>query len=188
MWALAPRGAASALAFVVALLVPADLRRADEATPIFEGDPDLTRYTKEFALELTPSLTEAGPAVGAGLAISSFYTRWLASFAGATYSPSWAGPRERWDARGGGRLVYPEPLFGKVFGYVLGGGGLLFTRADEPQTFHRSLTAVVGAGLFANLGERARFRVELREHLKLYGRSDTSHTATLGVSFVFLAR
>lgn len=186
-----PRAATSrAIVFGAALLVCAGNARAEEEIqPVFDGHTDLARYTKEFGVEVTPSLTEDGPAVGAGLTVSSFYARWLASFAGATFSPRWAGPRERWEARGGARLIYPTPLFAGVFGYLVGGGGLLFTAVDGlSDTYHRSLTGIVGLGVFANVSSRVRLRLEFREHLKLYGRSDTSHTETLGVSLVFLAR
>lgn len=183
------RSGRRALAIAIALLAVAPDTHADEPEPVFPGHPDLTRYTKEFALEATGSLTEDGPALGGGATVSALYTPWLASFAGATFSPDWTAPRERWEARGGGRLIYPEPLFANVFGYVLGGGGLLFTAASgQEATFRRSLTGIAGLGLFMNLSTRLRLRLEVREHVKLYGRSDTSHTETVGLSLIFLAR
>lgn len=169
-------------------LLAARPARADDA-PVFDGPPAITRYTKELALELTGGVGGAGPAAGIGSSVSAFYARWLAGFAGATYSPAFAAPRERWEARAGSRLVYPEPLFGNVFGFVVAGGGLLFTSANEAEgTYARALVGVAGVGLFTNLGERVRLRFELREHLRLFGTSDTIHNEVAGLSLCILSR
>jgi hypothetical protein len=178
----------SRVAAMAALLAWSGLAQADDP-PVFAGHPDVSRYTKEIAAEVTGSLGGAGASAGAGLTVAAFYARWLAGFAGATYTPGPTGPRERWEARAGWRLVLPEPLFGRVFGFVLGGAGLLFTAANgDESTFHRALTGIVGLGLFTNLGDHVRVRLELREHLRIFGTSDTLHNTTLGLSFIVLSR
>src|SRR5690606_20731831 len=160
-----------------------------EPVLVFDVHPDVARFTKELNAEVTGSAGGAGPSAGAGLNVASFYARWLAGFAGAPYTPDFAGPRQRWEARGGARFALPPPPLGRVFGFALLGGGLLFVKAnDEASTFHRALTGIAGVGLFTNVGEHVRVRLELREHLRLVGTSDTFHNTTLGFSVAFLSR
>ena len=179
---------ALAAIFTVQLLGGRAVARADDE-PIFDGPRALTRHTKEVGVEMTSSATDVGPTAGGGASIAAFYSRWFASFAGATYSPRLTSPRERWEARGGGRLVYPEPLHGGLFVYLVGGGSLLMTAVDGlDATFHRALTGVFGVGVFGNVAERARLRIEMREHVRLFGVSDTRHALTVGLSVVVLYR
>lgn len=182
------RGRLFRRALSCALVVWAGAAHAEEP-PVFPGPPELTRYTKEVGLETTASLLDAGGAVGFGATVSSFYAPWLASLAGATYSPRGFADRERWEARAGARLVRPTPIFGSVFGYLVLGGGLLFTEAEEAEgTYRRALTGIVGLGAFTNIGDRVRLRLELRQHFRLLGEADTRTASTAGFAFVLLSR
>jgi hypothetical protein len=68
------------------------------------------------------------------------------------------------------RLVYPEPLGGRFF--VFGGaGGTVFFREDQATgAFGRALGPVVSGGVFTNVGDGFRLRVEVRDHWLLPGR------------------
>ncbi|MBL8714799.1 MAG: hypothetical protein JNL79_02320 [Myxococcales bacterium] len=178
---------ASALALV--LVATAGHAHAEEDPPVFEGHPAVTRYTKELGLEVTPMRLDSGWAIGGGAAVAAFYSRWLSPIAGASLSPGWAGTRAHWDTRAGTRLVYPRPLFGEVFGYVLLGTSVLFTAVDgQDDTFTRAFMLMGGIGLFGNVADHVRLRFELRDHVRIYGTSDTKHMPTASLAFVLTYR
>lgn len=174
---------------LVAVAVSPEARATEDEPPIFEGPRALTRHTKELGLELVPMRFDSGWALGGGAAVAAFYSRWLSPVAGAVLSPGSFGARAHWDTRAGVRLVLPSPLFGEVFGYVLLGSSVLFTAVDgQDDTFTRAFMAMGGIGLFGNVVDHVRLRLELRDHVRILGTADTRHMPVAALGLVITYR
>ena len=133
--------------------------------PVFPGHPMLSTYTKELALESSVAVFGDGHASGAaGAAVSAFYRPWLSFLGGATFSFGGTHSRRHYDTRVALRIVYPEPIFGRVFPFALGGVTVFFPEtAPRSNTYDRQFGFVLGGGAFVQVTPQTRVRIEVRD-------------------------
>lgn len=154
--------------------------------PVFPGNPMLTTYTKEIALEGTAiAFGNGSTATGAGAAVSAFYRPWLGFLGGATFS---VGKRKHYDTRAMARLVWPEPILGAIFPYATAGATVFFPEtAQHSNEYDRQFGLVFGAGAFVQVSRQTRVRFEARDAW-LPGSHDMQQNGMLTLSLVYLAR
>jgi hypothetical protein len=153
---------------------------------VFPGHPMLTTYTKEIALEGSVALLGDGnTATAVGAAVSAFYRPWLSFLGGATFS---VGKRKHYDTRAMVRLVYPSPLFGRLFPYASAGVTVFFPETEpHSNEYERHLGPVFGGGAFVQISRQTRVRLEVRDAWLPDGRS-LEHNGFMTLSLVYQAR
>lgn len=145
----------------------------------------LTTYTKELALEGSAiALGDGSVATGAGAAVSAFYRPWLGFLGGATFS---VGKRKYYDTRAMVRLVWPSPLFGRLFPYATAGATVSFPEtAPHSNEYERQLGFAFGGGAFVQITKQTRVRFEVRDAV-LPG-SALAQNGFMTLSLVYQAR
>ena len=146
----------------------------------------LTTYTKELAFEGSViALGDGSVATGAGAAVSAFYRPWFGFLGGATFS---VGKRKHYDTRAMVRLVWPSPLFGRLFPYASAGVTVFFPEsAPHSSRYERHIGVVFGGGAFVQVTRQTRLRFEVRDAW-LPDSLDLQHNGFMTLSLVYQAR
>jgi hypothetical protein len=172
------------------LLFPTGAVAQEDTTPVFPGHSDLVVRTKEVALEGSATrLGDGSTTLSGGGAMAAFYKPWLSLLGGATFSPGLFRTRQHYDTRAVARLVWPEPVVGRLF--VYGAAGLTVFFYEEPRdgdAFRRALGPVFGAGAFYQISDRIRIRLEGRDHWLFSGGDGMRHNLFGTLSLVTLYR
>ncbi len=156
------------------------------AGPIYPGHPMLATYTKEVALEGSAvAFGDGQRATALGAAVSAFYRPWLGFLGGASFS---IGKRNHYDTRAMVRLVWPEPLLGRVFPYASAGATVFFPEtAAGSSVYDRHLGVVFGGGFFVQVSRQTRVRFEMRDAWLPDGKA-LEHNGFLTLALVYTAR
>lgn len=158
--------------------------------PVFPGHPMLATYTKELALEGSAvAFGDGAAATALGAAVGAYYRPWLGMTGGAAFS---IGRRKHYDTRALLRLVWPWPLFGRVFPYATAGAGVFFPERCARlgpcgNDYERWFDVVYGGGAFVQVTERTRVRLEVRDAF-LPGAGALEHDGFVTLGLVLLAR
>jgi hypothetical protein len=162
-----------------------------QRAPVFEGHRDLTIFTKEASLEASLARLGDGAVTATfGLAVGAFYTPWLSLTGGTQFGLGINGARQIYDMRAALRFGLPTPILGAIFPYAALGPSVFFHAQDNTNNnaFTRSFGLLGAVGAFANLAERIRLRLEVRDEWLLSDAQGLDHNLFVTLAFVTLYR
>lgn len=180
----------ASVVLVVSVVSWAGVARADEPpAPVFDGHPMLATYTKEAALEGGAArLGDGRWSLAAGSSLAAFYAPWFSLQGAAHTTLRPGGGPQTYDTRAVARFGTPRPLAGRFFFYAGGGFTVFFVEQAAGGAFDRGLGPVVDVGAWAQLGDRVRLRLDVRDHWLVFGKTDLAHNLFVGLSLVTLYR
>ncbi|MCU0656088.1 MAG: hypothetical protein MUF64_12800 [Polyangiaceae bacterium] len=171
---------------VVTLLLgaPREAAAEDEPAPLFPGHRYLSVYTKEVSGEgSVVRLGNGRLGFSGGSSMAAFYRPWLSIQGSAQGVFEARSGRQSYDTRAVLRLIWPEPLLGRLFLFA-GVGGSVFFFEEEARSgrFVRGLGPVLAGGLWVQLTDRLRLRAEVRDHWLIFGQTELTHNVFATVS------